>query len=213
MGLNELIRLSVEESVVATSYLGTPEGVSFIESVAHLLARTFSSGHKVLIAGNGGSLCDAAHFAEELTGQFRKARMALPAIVLSEPGHLTCVGNDFGFDEVYRRGVQAFGLAGDVFIALTTSGNSPNILVALEEATRRKLHTVCLLGKGGGKVKDCADYQLIIPYCSTSDRVQEAHMACLHIIIEAVEAILFPPIDNETHDVNLAGALPCALGH
>lgn len=175
------------DSVAAVSYLLQPEALNFMLDVAGLLAALFSSGGKVLVAGNGGSLCDAAHFAEELTGLFRRPRRALPALVLSEPGHLTCVGNDVGFSEIFARGVQAFGKPGDVFLALTTSGNSENLLLAAKRAKEGKLKVVSLLGKGGGKLLPLSDRWLLIPGATTSDRIQEAHMACLHIIIEGVE--------------------------
>lgn len=189
--VHKVVKEAAEQSVRTMAFLSSPEALSFMAEVSKCLALAFSSGHKVLVAGNGGSLCDAAHFAEELTGCFRKPRRALPAIVFSEPGHLTCVGNDFGFTDVYRRGVEAFGQPGDVFVALTTSGCSPNIVTAVSEAKQRKLHTVCLLGKGGGDLLGVGDFQLVVPDAKTSDRIQEVHMACLHIIIEGVETLLF----------------------
>jgi D-sedoheptulose 7-phosphate isomerase len=195
------VKAAAHGAIEATHFLSSPIALCFMSDVARLLAKAFLAEHKVVVAGNGGSLCDAAHFAEELTGCFRKPRRALPAIVLSEPGHLTCVGNDFGFDDVYRRGIEAFGQRGDVFVALTTSGLSSNIILAVEEAKRREMKTVCFLGKGGGALLDVADYQLIVPKASTSDRIQEVHMACLHIIIEGVEALLFDP-DGKTSNAS-----------
>ncbi len=185
-----LLKKSVHDAQEAVSFLTSKEALSFMEQAAILLASTFQSLNKVLIAGNGGSLCDAAHFAEELTGNFRKPRKAFPVIVLSEPGHLTCVANDFGFDHVFARGIEAFGAKGDVFIALSTSGNSKNILLGVEEAKKRGLTVVAFLGKGGGALLGKADYELIVPTFSTSDRIQEVHMTALHIIIEAMEAVL-----------------------
>jgi D-sedoheptulose 7-phosphate isomerase len=173
------------------TYVASPEAVSFMTSAASMLANAFLAGRKVLIAGNGGSMCDAAHFAEELTGCFRKRRKALPAIVLSEMGHITCVGNDFGFDEIFSRGVEAFGNPGDVFIGLSTSGNSANIIAALKLAKQIPMSTICFLGKGGGSLAGVGDLQLIVPTAKTSDRIQEVHMACLHMIIEGVESELF----------------------
>lgn len=178
---------SINQAVQAVSQLQQDKSKKFIIQVADCLAECFRLGNKVIIAGNGGSLCDAMHFAEEFTGQFRKARPALPAIALSDPGHLTCVSNDLGFDQVFARGVEAYGKPGDVFIGLTTSGNSPNIVAALKMAKQRDLHTVTILGKTGGATKGMADYELLIEGFKTSDRVQEAHMAALHIIIELVE--------------------------
>jgi D-sedoheptulose 7-phosphate isomerase len=148
-------------------------------------------GGKVLIAGNGGSNCDALHFAEEFTGRFRGNRRALPAIAISDSSHITCVGNDYGFDYVFSRGVEAYGKEGDLFIGISTSGNSPNIIKAVEAAKEMGMKTVALLGKDGGKLKGMCDYEFIIPGV-TSDRIQEIHMMILHIIIEGVERIMFP---------------------
>lgn len=182
---------SVAESIRAVTMLSEPHAIEFIEDTAEMIAQCFADGGKIILAGNGGSLCDAMHFAEELTGQFRNPRQALPAIALSEPGHLTCVSNDFGFDQVFSRGVEAFGKPGDVFIGLTTSGNSENIVRAFAEAKERGLKTVAFLGKSGGRLKGTADLELLISGFTTSDRIQEAHMAAIHIIIELVEIQLF----------------------
>ncbi len=183
---------SIHECILAIEQLKQPPAIHFIEEVAKALADCFRRGNKVLIAGNGGSLCDASHFAEELTGFFRKKRPALPAISLSEPGHLTCVGNDLGFNEVFARGIEAYGKPQDLFIGLTTSGNSPNIVRAFEEAKQRGLGTIAFLGKDGGKLKGVADFELIIEGFKTSDRIQEAHMAAIHLSIEMMESLLFP---------------------
>ena len=181
---------SVENSIQAVAQLKKPCSLAFIEAAANMLADCFQSGNKIIIAGNGGSLCDAAHFAEELTGFFRQHRTALPAIALSEPGHLTCTGNDLGFEWVFARGVQAYGKPGDIFIGLTTSGNSPNIIKAFEIAKQQNLKTIAFLGKDGGKIKGMADLELIIEG-KTSDRIQEAHMTAIHTLIELVEYQLF----------------------
>jgi D-sedoheptulose 7-phosphate isomerase len=188
---------SVAEAIEAVSRLQRPEALLFIEEAANLLAACFASGNKVLIAGNGGSLCDAAHFAEELTGQFRAPRKALPALSLSDPGHITCVANDYGFEAIFSRGIEAFGKKGDIFIGLTTSGNSPNIVKAFEVAKALGLTTIAFLGKGGGRLKGVADIELCIDGFATSDRIQEAHMTAIHIIIEHVENRLFYAPRNE----------------
>lgn len=182
---------SVQDSLRAVNQLTTPSALRFIESAAHMLATAFEEGKKVIVAGNGGSLCDAAHFTEELTGNFRQYRRALPAIALSEPGHITCVGNDMGFDCIFSRGVEAFGTAGDIFIGLTTSGNSVNMIKAFEKAKELDLKTIAFLGKGGGKLKDFADLELCIDGFTTSDRIQEAHKVAIHTIIEMMENLLF----------------------
>ena len=139
----------VEDAIRAISFLKKEESLRFMETCAAWIADCFQKGGKLLIAGNGGSLCDAMHFAEELTGQFRKARPALPAIALADPSHLTCVGNDMGFSSVFSRGVEAFGKKGDLLISLTTSGNSLNILAAVESARHREMKTISFLGKEG----------------------------------------------------------------
>lgn len=155
------------------------------------LRDAFCSGNKAIVFGNGGSASDAMHFAEEFTGRFRKDRPALPAIALTDPTHLTCVANDYGYDEVFARGVQAFGKPGDVAIGISTSGNSPNVIRAMEEARRLGLKTVVLLGKDGGALRGTCDLEFIVPG-ATSDRIQEIHMMILHIAIEGVERMLFP---------------------
>lgn len=189
--MKDVIAKSISDSIAATTQLQKACNVEFIENVALKMRDCFKSGGKVIIAGNGGSLCDASHFAEELTGLFRKLRPALPAIALSDPGHITCVANDIGFDSVFSRGVEAYGKKGDLFIGLTTSGNSPNIVKAIHTAKEMGLTTVTFLGKGGGKLLGFADLELVIDGYETSDRIQEAHMAAIHIIIEAVEIMLF----------------------
>lgn len=161
------------------------------EKVAKELANVFQLGNKVLICGNGGSNCDSLHFAEEFTGRFRKDRKALPAISLSDSSHITCVGNDYGFDYIFSRGVEAYGKEGDMFIGISTSGNSTNVIKAVEVAKKMGLKTCVLLGKDGGKLKGMCDYEFIIPG-NTSDRIQEIHMMILHVIIEGVEKIMFP---------------------
>lgn len=161
------------------------------EKVAKALADTFLKGNKVLICGNGGSNCDALHFAEEFTGRFRGDRRALPAIAISDSSHITCVGNDYGFDYIFSRGVEAYGKEGDMFFGISTSGNSSNVIKAVEVAKALGMKTCVLLGKDGGKLKGMCDYEFIIPG-KTSDRVQEIHMMILHIIIEGVERIMFP---------------------
>jgi D-sedoheptulose 7-phosphate isomerase len=189
--MKQKILQSISDGIKAIELLKAPKGLAFIESSAKLIAEAFGQGSKVLIAGNGGSLCDAMHFAEELTGVFRHRRKALPAIALSDSGHLTCVGNDLGYADVFARGVEAYGKEGDVFVALTTSGNSPNLVNATAIAKKMGLKTVAFLGKTGGKLKGVADLEWVVEGFSYSDRIQEAHMAALHIIIEMIEHELF----------------------
>lgn len=187
----QLIENASKEALQVIGQLQEAETKSFIEKSAEVLARIYTKGNKVIIAGNGGSLCDAMHFAEELTGQFRKKRKALPAIALACPGHITCAANDFGFDEIFARGVEAYGQEGDLFVGLTTSGNSPNIVKAFERAKELGLESIAFLGKDGGKLKGFADLEFIVRDVKTSDRIQELHMTIIHILIEALEHKLF----------------------
>lgn len=189
--LRNAILHSVKEAVLAAKVLEEEKSLLFIEEAADKIAACFKRGNKILIAGNGGSLCDAMHFAEELTGQFRGQRPALSAIALSDAGHMSCVGNDFGFDAVFKRGVEAHGKPGDVFIALTTSGNSENLVQAVLAAKMLQVETIAFLGKTGGRLLGKADLEWVVSGFPYSDRVQEAHMAAIHIIIEMVEKLLF----------------------
>ena len=182
---------SVDEAIRAAQFLKEPKSLAFIEEAAHAITTCYRKGNKLLIAGNGGSICDAMHFAEEMTGQFRSKRAALAAIALADPAHLTCVANDMGYESVFSRGVEALGKPGDLFIALTTSGNSPNLIAAAQKAKEMELITIAFLGKTGGKMKGMADLEWIVPNFPYSDRIQEAHMAAIHIIIESVELCLF----------------------
>lgn len=189
--VRDLLRHSSQEAIQAIQQLKSPTALNFMEATAEALAETYRAGGKVLLAGNGGSLCDAAHFAEELTGYFRKARKALSAIVLNDPGHITCVGNDVGFESIFSRGIEAHGKAGDLFIGLTTSGNSKNIVEAFRAAKACRLKTVAFLGKQGGVLKGVADIEWIVEGFEYSDRIQEIHMTGIHLIIEALEELLF----------------------
>jgi len=182
---------SVEDVIRAAQLLKTPEVLKFIEKSALMIADCFRSEGKILVAGNGGSLCDAMHFAEELTGLYRNKRPALPAIALSDPGHMSCVGNDLGYDHVFSRAVEALGKKGDILVLLTTSGNSANLIKAAEAAREKGLAVIAFLGKTGGKLKGMADLEWIVSGFSYSDRVQEVQMAAIHMIIEMIEEELF----------------------
>lgn len=185
-------KLSYLEALkVLTAFCDDEQNFLTTEAITDELSAAFAEGKKIIACGNGGSACDAMHLCEEFTGQYRKYRKALPAISLTDPSHITCVGNDFGFDEIFARGVEAFGQEGDWLFGLSTSGNSENIIRAVKAAKERNMKTVVLLGKSGGTLKGMCDYEFIIP-AQTSDRIQEVHMMILHIIIEGVERRLFP---------------------
>lgn len=162
-----------------------------INSAISLMVESFKNNGRAFSCGNGGSMCDAMHFAEELTGRFRKERKPLAAMAINDPSHLTCVSNDYGYDVVFSRYVEAWGNKGDILLAISTSGNSPNVLLAVEAAKKKGMKVVGLLGKGGGKLKDMVDVALVVD-SSVSDRIQEIHIKCIHIFIEGIERSLFP---------------------
>jgi D-sedoheptulose 7-phosphate isomerase len=159
--------------------------------ISRVVVDCLRSGGRIFTCGNGGSMCDAMHFAEELSGRYRKDRPALAAMAISDPSHLTCVANDFGFDQVFARGVEAWGRAGDVLIGFSTSGNSPNVIAAAQKAREKQMKVVGLLGRDGGKLRSLCDLSIVVP-AQTSDRIQEIHIKIVHIVIELVERELFP---------------------
>jgi D-sedoheptulose 7-phosphate isomerase len=193
MTASDPIRASFEEAAqTLRAFLDTPEGLTGVHQFAKAAAQTLERGGLLMSCGNGGSMCDAMHFAEEWTGRFRGNRKALAAVAFADPSQLTCIANDFGFEEVFARQVEALGKPGDLLVAISTSGNSPNILRACEVAKARGVRTVGLLGKGGGQLKGRVDIPIIVPIAQTSDRIQEVHIKVLHIVIEAVERLMFP---------------------
>jgi D-sedoheptulose 7-phosphate isomerase len=162
-----------------------------IERLSQRIADCFTRGGRVLTCGNGGSMCDAMHFAEELSGRYRKDRAAFAAQAISDPAHLSCVANDWGFERVFARGVEAWGKPGDVLIVFSTSGNSANIVAAAEAARSQNIAVVGLLGRQGGKVRPLCDVAIVVP-AETSDRIQEIHGKITHLTIEGIERLLVP---------------------
>jgi D-sedoheptulose 7-phosphate isomerase len=164
---------------------------SSLSKMSRRIADTLVSGGRVLTCGNGGSMCDAMHFAEELSGRYRQDRAAFAAQAICDPAHMTCVANDFGFERVFARGVEAWGRPGDLLMLFSTSGSSPNIVAAARSARERQMTVVGLLGRDGGEVRALCDVSLVVPG-QTSDRIQEVHEKTLHLLIEGVERILVP---------------------
>ncbi|CAA2929439.1 Phosphoheptose isomerase [Arsenophonus endosymbiont of Bemisia tabaci Q2] len=152
-----------------------------------MLSNAFKAGGKVLSCGNGGSHCDAMHFAEELTGRYRENRRGYPAIAISDVSHLSCVGNDFGYDYVFSRYIEAVGKEGDILFALSTSGNSGNIIKAIAAALAKKMQVITLTGKDGGKMAGTADIEIRVPHFGYADRIQEIHIKVIHILIQLIE--------------------------
>ena len=165
----------------------------FLDSVdlgSSIIAATIEKGKKIITCGNGGSMCDAMHFAEELTGKYRDDRPAYPAIALSDPSAMTCIGNDFGFENVFARQVEALGNDFDILLAISTSGNSPNILKAAEAAIKKDMIVIAMTGKDGGELGKICNHEIRIPWEGYSDRIQEMHIICIHAIISGVESQL-----------------------
>ena len=165
--------------------------VGQIADVAALLIATFAKGNKLIVFGNGGSAADSQHFAAEITGRFKMERRALPAIALTtDTSILTAIGNDYGFDRVFSRQVEGLAVAGDVAVGISTSGNSPNVALALDEARKQGCKTVALLGRDGGSICKLVDYAIIIPSADTP-HIQEGHITTIHILCDLLEKGLF----------------------
>lgn len=180
-----------EARLTLDKFFGETSNIEKIHQAVDLFATSFEHGGRAFSCGNGGSMCDSLHFAEELTGRYRKDRRPLPATGISEAGHITCVSNDFGYEHIFSRFIEAWGQKGDVLLAISTSGNSANVLRATEVARTKGMSVVGLLGKDGGKLKDLVNIPLIVP-CPITDRVQEVHIKLIHIFIEGIERRLFP---------------------
>ena len=168
-----------------------PKQIEKCGEFSKILVHAYRHSQVVFSCGNGGSHCDAMHFAEEMTGRYRKDRRPLGALALGDPSHVTCVSNDYGFEHIFSRQLEGLGRQGDVLIGLSTSGNSKNVIRAIQVAKQKGIITVGLLGRDGGQMKDLVDLAIVVP-AQTSDRIQEMHIKLLHLVIEAVERDLFP---------------------
>ncbi|MCD1127721.1 D-sedoheptulose 7-phosphate isomerase [Jinshanibacter sp. LJY008] len=184
----DLIRSELNEAAqVLQKFLSDDANIESVQRAALLLASSFKAGGKVLSCGNGGSHCDAMHFAEELTGRYRENRPGYPAIAISDPSHISCVSNDFGYDYVFSRYLEAVGREGDVLFGLSTSGNSANILRAIDAAREKGMKVIVLTGKDGGKMDGLADVEIRVPHFGYADRIQEVHIKVIHILMLLVE--------------------------
>ncbi|WP_062267154.1 D-sedoheptulose 7-phosphate isomerase [Endozoicomonas arenosclerae] len=185
---HSVIRAELEEAQqVLERFLNDETCIDAIDKAASLLAESFKQGGKVISCGNGGSHCDAMHFAEELTGRYRDNRPAYPAIAISDVSHLSCVSNDYGYEYVFSRYLEGVGFEGDVLFGLSTSGNSGNILKAIEAARKKGMKVILLTGKDGGKMDGLADVEIRVPHFGYADRIQEIHIKAIHIMIQLIE--------------------------
>ncbi len=185
------IRQEFEEArQVLETFISNDDNFKKIQAAAESLVTAFKNGNKVLSCGNGGSMSDAMHFAEELTGRYRENRKALPAIAISDAGHLTCSANDFGYDFVFSRYIEAHGKSNDVLLAISTSGNSQNIINAIKTAKQNGMTVIGLTGKNGGKMANLCDIEIRAPKSNYADRVQEIHIKVIHILIGLVEKMM-----------------------
>ncbi len=180
-----------EAQTVLQSFLADPDQMEAIQKTAEMMGQSIQKGHKILSCGNGGSHCDAMHFAEELTGKYRENRPAIPAIAISDPSHISCVSNDFGYEYIFSRYLEALGQPGDVLLAISTSGNSANVLRAAEVARQKAMQVVALTGKDGGKLAPLADVEIRVPHFGYADRIQEIHIKVIHILIQLIEQQVF----------------------
>lgn len=177
----------LEAQQVLQAFYSNDKNIVDIYNAGRIMIETIQNGGKIISCGNGGSMCDAMHFAEELSGRFRYDRPALPAIAISDPSHISCTANDYGYDYVFSRYVEALGRPGDVLFAISTSGNSESILRAVEAAKRNRMKVVGLTGKGGGKMAALCDVEVRAPETKFSDRAQEIHIKVIHALIDNIE--------------------------
>lgn len=177
----------IEAKQLLDHFINDEKNLEKIAQAGDLLVQVFKNGGTAFSCGNGGSMCDAIHFAEELTGKFREERMALPAIAISDSGYLSCVGNDYGYDEIFARFILGVAKKGDILLAISTSGNSKNILRAAEVAKSKGVFVIGLTGKDGGKLANLCDVEIRVPHNGYADRIQEIHIKIIHSLIHYIE--------------------------
>jgi D-sedoheptulose 7-phosphate isomerase len=188
MGNKDIILKELTQARDALNdFMNQPDCTVSIENAANLIVDAIHNGGKIISCGNGGSMCDAMHFAEELTGRYRENRKPIPALAISDSSHLSCVSNDFGYDQVFSRYVEALGKKGDVLLAISSSGNSKNVIEAISTAKKNGVKTIVLTGKGGGRMAEIGDIVINVPHHGFADRIQEIHIKVIHILILLIE--------------------------
>lgn len=196
MDFSLLIRQELQQAAqVLEQFLANPSNAGTIQQAAVLMSDAIRKGNKIISCGNGGSHCDAMHFAEELSGRYRDNRRALPAIAISDVSHISCTGNDYGFEYIFSRFIEGLGQSGDVLLGISTSGNSENVIQAVEAARQKGMRTVVLTGKDGGKLASLADIEIRVPHTGYADRIQEVHIKIIHILILLIEKMV---VDNQS---------------
>ncbi|OFX45558.1 MAG: phosphoheptose isomerase [Bacteroidetes bacterium GWC2_33_15] len=177
----------IESLEILNQFISDENNFITIESAGKLMVESIESGGKIISCGNGGSMADAMHFAEELTGRFRDNRKAIAAISISDPTHISCTANDFGYDFVFSRYIEAIGSKADILLAISTSGNSKNVILAAEAAHKKGMKVIALTGKDGGKLAPLCDIEIRAPFSKYADRVQEIHIKIIHSLIDYIE--------------------------
>jgi D-sedoheptulose 7-phosphate isomerase len=190
MDINPILSELKESAAILDEFIHSNTALSAIEDSIVLMSNGLLNGNKIISCGNGGSMSDAMHFAEELSGKFRNERKPLPAIAIADPAYITCTGNDYGFDHIFARFIEGFGKEGDILLSISTSGNSPNVIKAAQAAKQLKMSVVALTGKDGGALSSIADIEIRAPYSNYSDRAQEIHIKVIHILIKQIEEAL-----------------------
>ena len=170
------------------TFMKDENNIRAIESAVNIMNQSLNDGGKIISCGNGGSMCDAMHFAEELSGKFRNDRRPIAAISISDPSHITCVSNDYGFDHIFSRYIQGLGKSCDVLLAISTSGNSTNVIEAAKKAKEMGIKVVALTGKTGGELKNYCDVEIRVKHNGYADRIQEIHIKIIHILIHCIES-------------------------
>lgn len=190
--VQQLIQNSLAESQsVLDRFVNNPKQIQAIDAAAQVLVEALKNGHKIISCGNGGSHCDAMHFAEELSGRYRENRPALAAMAISDPSHITCVSNDFGYNFVFSRFIEGLGQEGDVLVGISTSGNSASIIESVSAAKQKGMKVILLTGKDGGKLANLGDAEIRVEHEGFADRIQEIHIKVIHIMIQLVEYHIF----------------------
>ena len=188
MSAKQIASHFLEAQEILAKFVNNPENFEKIKSAGDTIIKSIKNGGKVISCGNGGSMSDAMHFAEEMTGRFRENRGPFPAIAISDPAHITCISNDYGYEFIFSRFVESIGTKGDVLLAISTSGNSENVINAVNAAKEKGMFVIGLTGKSGGKMADLVDLEIRTPMSDWADRVQEIHIKIIHSLIHYIES-------------------------